>query len=66
MPAPVRVTLTTPARTDLVERFNATRDAEARLRYQMVLLAGDGRTAPQIAPHARTRALHRVGCQRSS
>ena len=42
MPAPVRVTLTAPARTDLVARFNATRDAEARLRYQMVLLAGDG------------------------
>jgi transposase len=50
LPAPVRVTLTAAARTDLVERFNATRDAEARLRYQMVLLAGDGRTAPQIAP----------------
>ena len=50
MPAPVRVTLTEAARADLLGRFNGTRDAETRLRYQMVLLAGDGRTAPQIAP----------------
>ena len=50
MPAPFRVTLTAAARADLVERFNATRDAEIRLRYQMVLLATDGRTTTQIAP----------------
>jgi transposase len=50
MPAPFRVTLTDAARADLVERFNATRDAETRLRYQMVLLAAAGRTTTQIAP----------------
>jgi len=50
MPAPFRVTLTEAARTALVGRFNAARDAETRLRYQMVLLAADGRTTTQIAP----------------
>jgi len=42
--------LTEAARAEVVARFNATRDAEARLRYQMVLLAADGRTTTQIAP----------------
>jgi transposase len=50
MPAPLRVTLTETARRDVVVRFNATRDAETRSRYQMVLLAADGRTTTQIAP----------------
>ena len=50
MPAPLRVPLTEAARAEVVARFNATRDAEARLRYQMVLLAADGRTTTQIAP----------------
>jgi transposase len=50
VPAPVRVVLTDTARAELVARFNATRDAETRLRYQMVLLAGAGRSAPQVAP----------------
>jgi transposase len=50
LPAPVCITLTEDARTEVVGRFNATRDAETRLRYQMVLLASDGRTAPEIAP----------------
>ena len=45
--------------------FEATRDAETRLRYQMVLLAHQGQTAPEIARvtfrRARTvvRALQR-------
>ena len=45
--------------------FEAARDAETRLRYQMVLLAGDGFTAPHIAPLVRRseatvqRVLHR-------
>jgi transposase len=50
MPAPLRVPLTEAARAEVVVRFNATRDAETRLRYQMVLLAADGRTTTQIAP----------------
>ena len=45
--------------------FDTTCDAETRLRYQMVLLAADGRTAPQIAPIVQRsdgtvqRVLHR-------
>lgn len=35
---------------ELLRRFNQTTDAEARLRYQMVLLAHQGYTVPQIAP----------------
>lgn len=50
MPAPFHVTLTEDALTEVVERFNATRDAETRLRYQMVLLAAAGRTTSHIAP----------------
>ena len=50
MPAPLRLTLTEAARAEVVARFNAARAAETRLRYQMVLLAADGRTSGQIAP----------------
>src|SRR5262249_21279312 len=50
MPAPLRVALSPAARAQVRAAFDATRDAETRLRYQMVLLAADGRTAPQIAP----------------
>jgi transposase len=57
MPAPVRVILTDAARAEVVACFNATRDADARLRYQMVLLAADGRTAPQIAPLVQRSAV---------
>jgi transposase len=45
--------------------FNATADAETRLRYQMVLLAHQGKTAPEIArltfrrPRTVVRALRR-------
>jgi len=46
----LQVTLTEAARAEVVARFNATRTAETRLRYQMVLLAADGRTTGQIAP----------------
>jgi transposase len=57
VPAPVRIELTAAARAELVARFNATRAADARLRYQMVLLAADGRTAPQIAPLVQRSAV---------
>jgi transposase len=45
--------------------FDTTRDAATRLRYQMVLLAAEGWTAPQIAPLVQRsdatvqRVLHR-------
>jgi transposase len=52
-------------RAELEAAYNATDDAEARLRYQMVLLAQQGRTAPEIArltlrgPDTVVRVLHR-------
>ena len=53
MTAPVRITWGAAAQAVVARRFEATREAETRLRYQMVLLAGDGLTAPQIAPLVR-------------
>ena len=53
MPAAIRISLDAAAQHELVARFEATRDADTRLRYQMVLLAADGYTAPQIAPIVR-------------
>jgi transposase len=65
MPAPLRIELTTTERETVRVAFDTTRDAETRLRYQMVLLAADGRTAPQIASIVQRsdmtvqRVLHR-------
>ena len=65
MPAALRLHLTDDERADVAQHFEITRDAETRLRYQMVLLAADGHTAPQIAPVVRRspatveRVVHR-------
>ena len=65
MTAAIRVHLDDEARRVLAERCAQTRDADTRSRYQMVLLAADDRTAPQIAPLVRRsvatveRVLHR-------
>ena len=49
MPAPYRMMPLSAVELAEVERaFNATADAETRLRYQMVLLAHQGTTAPGI------------------
>jgi transposase len=56
MPATLRLHLTKEERVDLAHHFEQTRDAHTRLRYQMVLLAADGHTAPQIAPVVRRSA----------
>ena len=40
-------------REDLARRYDATRDAAARTRYQIVLLAGEGRSAEAIAAVVR-------------
>jgi transposase len=53
MTAPLRIVLDEPARQEVADRFEQTRDAETRLRYQMVLLAAEGRTVPEIAPLVR-------------
>ena len=50
MPAPYRMApLRSEQLAELHAAFNATTDAETRLRYQMVLLAHRGTTAPEIA-----------------
>ena len=56
MPAALRLHLTDDARAEVAQCFETTPDAETRLRYQMVLLAADGYTAPQIAPLVRRSA----------
>src|SRR6266508_1998109 len=53
MARPLRIVLDERARRAVAERFEQTRDAETRLRYQMVLLAADGRSSTQIAPLVR-------------
>jgi transposase len=53
MPAPIRLELDESARAELARRFEATDAAETRTRYQMVLLAADGRAAAEIAPIVR-------------
>lgn len=53
MPAAIRIRVDAAAYQVLATRFEATCDADTRLRYQLVLLAADGLTAPQIAPLVR-------------
>jgi transposase len=65
MPAPLRIDLSPADRLAVRAAFDTTHDADRRLHYQMVLLAGDGRTAPEIAPIVQRseatvqRVLHR-------
>lgn len=56
MAAPVRLEADDVTRAGVARRFETTRDADERLRCQMVLLALDGQTAPQIAPLVRRSA----------
>lgn len=53
MPATLQLPLAATEYAAVDRAFDATRDAETRLRYQMVLLAADGQTAAQIAPLVR-------------
>jgi transposase len=65
MSAPLRIDVSPADREALRVAFDSTRDADTRLRYQMVLLAAEGRTAPEIAPIVQRsdttvqRVLHR-------
>jgi len=47
------VVLETAAREEVARRYDAARSADTRLRYQIVLLAGDGRDAAEIATVVR-------------
>jgi transposase len=53
MPAPLRLGLDAAARAELERRFDGARDAEARTRYQMLLLLADGRTPARVAALVR-------------
>lgn len=44
----LKVQLSEVQRAEVDRRYRAARDAETRTRYQMVLLAADGKPAPQI------------------
>jgi len=48
MAMPLRVRLNEEERAKVERRYPTARDAETRTRYQMVLLAADGKSAPQI------------------
>ena len=53
MPATLRLQVGEEARAAVVRCYEEASDAETRTRYQMVLLASEGWTAPQIAPLVR-------------
>jgi transposase len=53
MPATLRMQVSAAARTELAQCYEDASDAETRTRYQMVVLATEGWTAPQIAPIVR-------------
>ena len=48
MAMPLRVRLNEEERAEVERRYTTARNAETRTRYQMVLLAADGKSAPQI------------------
>ncbi len=52
-PPTLQVTLDPDGQAELEGRYHTTRDAEARTRYQMVLLNAQGHTPPQIAALVR-------------
>lgn len=53
MPAPLRLRLDEEARVELERRFDGTREAETRTRYQMLLLLAAGRTVAEVAALTR-------------
>jgi transposase len=48
MALPLHVRLNEEQRAEVDRRYWAARDAETRTRYQMILMAADGKPAPQI------------------
>ena len=48
MALPLQVRLNDRERAEIEGRYAAARDAESRTRYQMILMAADGKPAPQI------------------
>ena len=48
MAVPLQVRLNEEERAVVERRYATARDAETRTRYQMILMAADGKPAPQI------------------
>jgi transposase len=65
LPAALRAQLPAEERAEVERRYETACDAETRTRFQIVLLAADGHSAPQIAPLVRRsvdtarRVVHR-------
>jgi hypothetical protein len=59
MTAPIRLRLDQVTRTAVSERYEHTRGAVERTNYQIVLLADEGRNAPEVAWLVR-RGPHQV------
>ena len=53
MAAPLRVTLDQAAKAELERRYQTTRDATTRTRYQMVLLRAEGHPVVEVAQLTR-------------
>jgi transposase len=53
MPAPLRLRLDEVARAEVAERFEATDDAETRMRYRMLLLLAEGRPPAEVGALVR-------------
>jgi hypothetical protein len=63
MPPPLRVPLDPAEQAELEHRYRTTRDAETRTRDQMVLLAAQGHTPPQVAMLVRRSPTPSAGSQ---
>jgi hypothetical protein len=48
MAVPLQVRLNEEQRSEVERRYLAARDADTRTRFQMTLMAADGKSAPQI------------------
>jgi transposase len=53
MAPPLRVTLDQAAHDELDRRYQTTRDAPTRTRYQMILLRAEGHRVPEVAQLTR-------------
>src|SRR5829696_5914811 len=62
MAAPLRVTLDQAAHDELERRYQTTRDATTRTRYQMVLLRAEGHPVVEVAHSPVAAPTRCVGC----
>jgi hypothetical protein len=62
MAAPLRVRLDQAARDELDRRYQTTRDATTRTRYQMVLLRAEGHPVVEVAQLTRCSPTPSAAC----